>query len=83
MKPVNRSALLCGIGAFAITSALILIAEARACPPSEEVTVDGRNYAVCFEEDCSDQPGQIGVWRDPDTGTAYLSLGEYSVPVQP
>ena len=51
-------------------------------PPTRTVTVDGRDYPVCAVEDCSDQPGQVGVWFDR-SGAAWLSLGEYSVPVQP
>ena len=46
------------------------------------VTVDGVDYPVCAEEDCSDRPGQIGVWFDPDTGDAWLSLGETSIPIR-
>ncbi|AMW64343.1 hypothetical protein SEA_CHIPMUNK_87 [Mycobacterium phage ChipMunk] len=45
---------------------------------SELRTVDGVDYPVCFEEDCSDQPGQIGLWEDKDTGNWWLSLGERS-----
>lgn len=41
-------------------------------------TVDGRDYPVCAEEDCSDQPGQVGLWEDKDTGNWWLSLGETS-----
>lgn len=32
----------------------------------------------CVYEDCSDQPGQIGVWISPDTGEAWISTGEQS-----
>ncbi|AEL17874.1 hypothetical protein TRIXIE_86 [Mycobacterium phage Trixie] len=39
------------------------------------------DFPVCAEEDCSDQPGQIGVWRDRD-GTAWLSLGEQSFRIE-
>lgn len=49
--------------------------------PGHTVTVDGRDYPVCAVEDCSDQPGQVGVWFDPDTGNAWLSVGERSYPV--
>jgi hypothetical protein len=35
-------------------------------------------FAECREEDCSDQPGQVGMWLDKDTGNWYLSLGEKS-----
>ncbi|AOT24738.1 hypothetical protein PBI_STASIA_82 [Mycobacterium phage Stasia] len=38
-------------------------------------------YPVCVEEDCSDQPGQVGMWLDRDTGNWYLSLGETSLAV--
>ncbi|ALF02231.1 hypothetical protein SEA_LADYBIRD_90 [Mycobacterium phage LadyBird] len=41
-------------------------------------TVDGRDYPVCHVEDCSDQPGQVGIWEDKDTGNWWLSLGEQS-----
>jgi hypothetical protein len=49
---------------------------------SATVTVDGVDYPVCAEEDCSDQPGQIGVWTNSE-GDRYLSLGEYSLYVNP
>lgn len=48
---------------------------------ADTVTVDSVDYPVCSLEDCSDQPGQIGVWTDPDTGGRWLSLGEVSVEV--
>ncbi|QBJ04891.1 hypothetical protein SEA_ELEPHANTOON_90 [Mycobacterium phage Elephantoon] len=44
--------------------------------PSELVTVDAYTFPVCELEDCSDQPNQIGVWRDSDTGRDFLILGE-------
>lgn len=50
---------------------------------SETTTVDGVDYPMCVQEDCSDIPGQVGVWVDPDTGNRWLSLGEYSVPIDP
>ncbi|QCG76938.1 hypothetical protein SEA_XIANYUE_85 [Mycobacterium phage XianYue] len=55
-------------------------AEASADPVklSELRTVDGVDYPVCAEEDCSDQPRQIGLWLDKDTGNWWLSLGETS-----
>lgn len=42
------------------------------------VDVDGEWYSlpVCQFEDCSDQPGGVGAWRDPDTGTWWASFGE-------
>ncbi|QHB37799.1 hypothetical protein I5G63_gp058 [Mycobacterium phage Imvubu] len=33
---------------------------------------------VCAVEDCSDQPGQIGMWLDTDTGNWWFSTGESS-----
>ncbi|QPX62176.1 hypothetical protein PBI_INDLOVU_61 [Mycobacterium phage Indlovu] len=33
---------------------------------------------TCVEEDCSDQPGQIGLWLDRDTGNWWFSTGETS-----
>lgn len=41
------------------------------------LTVDGVDYPVCALEDCSDQPGQIGVWQN-EAGDWWLSLGERS-----
>lgn len=40
------------------------------------MTVDGTDYPVCAEEDCSDQPGQIGVWYSGHLGRWLLELGE-------
>ena len=52
------------------------------CPPAPDaLTVDGTDYPLCAEEDCSDQPGQVGVWIDPDTGNHWLSIGERSYQV--
>ena len=31
---------------------------------------------ICTVEDCSDQPGQVGLWLDRDTGNWWLSRGE-------
>ena len=33
---------------------------------------------TCSVEDCSDQPGQIGLWLDRDTGNWWFSTGETS-----
>lgn len=38
--------------------------------------IDVDQFPECVEEDCSDQPGQVGMWLDEDTGTWYLSLSE-------
>lgn len=48
----------------------------------QTVTVDNQDYPVCSVEDCSDQPGQIGVWFDR-SGNPWLSQGEYSIRVVP
>jgi len=44
-----------------------------AVQPFITVTVDGTDYPVCDVEDCSDQPGGIGVWFNG--GRGYLELG--------
>ena len=71
--------LLCLVGTGAALGAMALASpedwHVRASPV-ELVTVDGVDYPVCATEDCSDQVGSVGVWRDPDTGTEYLSIGE-------
>ncbi|QGH80649.1 hypothetical protein SEA_RAHALELUJAH_89 [Mycobacterium phage Rahalelujah] len=50
--------------------------------PSELVTVDAYSFPVCDLEDCSDQPNQIGVWRDSDTGRDFLILGERTYTIE-
>ena len=47
--------------------------------PTETTVVDGIEYAVCAEEDCSDQPGQIGVWRND--GRSWLIIEEATYPI--
>ena len=39
------------------------------------------DYPICVEEDCSDQPNQVGLWLDTDTGNWWLCLGVESVMV--
>lgn len=81
------------IGGLAAVAALVGMA---ACDPEADahpgtaghshehtITVDGVAYPVCAEEDCSDQPGQIGVWISPDDGERWLSVGEYSLHIEP
>lgn len=46
--------------------------------PTATATVDGVDYPLCVVEDCSDQPGQIGIWTNGD-GEQWLSLGESSI----
>lgn len=74
------------IGAQVVMAAafgLAMPAHAKASPinqwpmvpdASMTTTVDGTDYPVCAEEDCSDQPGQVGVWFND--GRAWLILGE-------
>lgn len=50
-------------------------------PPSQTATVDGVDYPLCAVEDCSDQPGQIGIWTNAD-GVQWLSLGEFSIRIE-
>ncbi|AEL17781.1 hypothetical protein TURBIDO_87 [Mycobacterium phage Turbido] len=68
--------------AFVTTVATLALGSPKASADtvnlSELRTVDGVDYPVCFVEDCSDQPGQIGLWEDKDTGNWWLSLGERS-----
>ena len=42
---------------------------------------DITSLPICQLEDCSDQPGQVGLWEDTDTGDWYLSrsASEYYV----
>jgi hypothetical protein len=61
----------------------LLLAPHGTARPSVTTTVDGVDYPVCVVEDCSDQPGQIGVWIDPTDGGRWLSVGEYSLPIHP
>lgn len=63
------------VAAVVVASAVVLAPVAAA--DGVTVTVDGVDYPVCDVEDCSDQPGQIGVWFDR-TGAAWLSTGETS-----
>ena len=49
---------------------------AMAMPTVDLTSIEPGQYPVCFEEDCSDQPGQVGMWEDTDTGNWYLELGE-------
>ncbi|QFG04563.1 hypothetical protein SEA_JEEVES_88 [Mycobacterium phage Jeeves] len=72
---------------FGLAMALgeLYIARVHADPnltPSQVMTVDGVDYPVCSVEDCSDQPGQIGIWIDQDTGNQWLSQGETSYRIE-
>lgn len=67
------------VWAFGLSMALGELYLARAeAQPTVVMTVDGAEYPVCAEEDCSDQPGQVGLWLDEDTGNWWLSKGETS-----
>ncbi|CAM9601767.1 unnamed protein product [Phaeothamnion confervicola] len=68
------------LAALALSLAALTGAAPAHAEPSELRTVDGVDYPVCSQEDCSDQPGQIGVWFNRE-GAAWLSLGERSIPV--
>jgi hypothetical protein len=46
------------------------------CPVDEVSLSEIHNVdslPVCSAEDCSDQPGQVGMWLDRDTGDWYQS----------
>ena len=67
------------VGAFVIsflTFLLLWTLHSAAVAANELYTVDGVYYARCHVEDCSDQPGQIGVWIND--GHKWLSIGERS-----
>lgn len=83
------------LGSLAAVAAVVAMA---ACEPEADAhpgpdhdhphivhttTVDGVDYPICELEDCSDQPGQIGVWISPDDGERWLSVGEYSLHIEP
>ncbi|QGJ90230.1 hypothetical protein PBI_SHEAKEIRA_85 [Mycobacterium phage SheaKeira] len=74
--------LLTTIAAGAALGAMALADPEASASPGDLVTVDGSTFPLCAEEDCSDQPNQIGVWTDPDTGNQWLSLGERSYPIE-
>ncbi|AGR46499.1 hypothetical protein ODIN_85 [Mycobacterium phage Odin] len=68
---------------FATTIGVLALADTEAsATPHTTMTVDAVDYPVCDLEDCSDQPGQVGVWIDPDTGDHWLSVGEISYRVK-
>lgn len=72
------------IAATAAIGAMLLADPYEAsAQPTETATVDGVDYPVCVEEDCSDQPGQVGVWTSRE-GKSYLELGEgITLPITP
>lgn len=55
----------------------ILPAPPANAEPSQTATVDGVDYPLCAVEDCSDQPGQVGIWTNSE-GEQYLELGEFT-----
>lgn len=75
-KLTNVLLTLAAAGAALAAMAIADPYEASAEPPTQTVDV---TVPVCAEEDCSDQPHQLGVWFDPDTNTPWLSLGETSI----
>ena len=82
MDARKAGALVTALWMFGGTMAFGLAPHAHAHPGHDiTVTVDGVDYPVCAVEDCSDQPGQVGVWNDPDTGRGWLSVGEVSYPI--
>lgn len=74
---MNRIAF--GIASVAV--ALSASAGIASAAPIEYTTVDGTDYPVCAVEDCSDQPNQIGVWRND--GRSWLIIGEETYPIVP
>jgi len=80
------SHLVTGVAAAVAAVAAMALASPVAAPEMDyepsvsltTLTVDGTDYPVCAYEDCSDQPNQVGLWLDTDTGDWWLSLGEKS-----
>ena len=66
------------VAAVAAIGAMALAQPKASANTAELSTVDGTDYPVCAFEDCSDQPGQVGLWEDKDTGNWWLSLGDES-----
>ncbi|MBV9923175.1 MAG: hypothetical protein JOY78_20310 [Pseudonocardia sp.] len=63
-----------------ITTTMIAAAIALSTAQSDQGTInltafDADTYPVCVAEDCSDQPGQVGMYEDPASGDWYLELG--------
>ncbi|QXO13363.1 hypothetical protein SEA_TROOPER_86 [Mycobacterium phage Trooper] len=82
-KKLKKHGLTVAIAFVTTVTTLALGSPAKAsAEPIEVRTVDGIDYPVCSEEDCSDQPGQIGIWIDPDTGNQWLSIGETSYRIE-
>lgn len=44
--------------------------------------LESTQIPICQFEDCSDQPSQIGMWKDEDTGNWWVSVGESSYLVE-
>ncbi|EHB47613.1 hypothetical protein MycrhDRAFT_5739 [Mycolicibacterium rhodesiae JS60] len=78
-RPVSTAVtLVLAVWSFGLSMALgeFYITRAHAEAPRTTMTVDGVDYPVCSEEDCSDQPGQVGLWYSRSTKTWLLELGE-------
>jgi hypothetical protein len=86
---IARGSAAAGVAVFFTGAAVLGMQAARADDITSHWTPDGRQAVflsdidglidqlpVCAEEDCSDQPGQSGMWLDRDTGDWYLELGE-------
>lgn len=89
--PRSEKVLLTGLSVvLALVSMAACEPEADAHPGTDHdhphivqvTTVDGVDYPLCAEEDCSDQPGQLGVWINSE-GERWLSVGEYSLFIEP
>jgi hypothetical protein len=86
---ITRGASLAGAAALFYGAAVLGMAAAKADDITSHWTPDGRQAVylsdvaglvdqlpVCAVEDCSDQPGQTGMWLDRDTGDWYMEIGE-------
>lgn len=80
MTPVRIASTLIG-AQLVMAGAFGLAMPVHAHAIAGTVTVDGTEYPLCATEDCSDQPNQVGVWRND--GRDWLIIGESTYPIIP
>lgn len=83
ISDTRLAALVAAFGTGAVIAGALLAAAPQdiTVGSDEMTTVDGRTYPVCAYEDCSDVPGQIGVWRND--GRARLIVGSDTYAITP
>jgi hypothetical protein len=70
---MNRMLASLAIASFAVVG---IASSPIASAVSSTMTVDGVDYPVCAEEDCSDQVNQVGVWFSHSMDHWLLINGE-------